>query len=246
MLASELQILRDLPRSEHVVALIGSAEKSDGSVVVLMELLDTSLASLMSNRREDMRLHRMPEWFELDELWAVATGILNGVSHLHTHKCVHRDIKPDNVLLELGPGEAPVRAVLADFGASAASVHSLLATQVGTFQYMAPELQVAKQYDGYLADMYSTGIVLFEWLAGVMRTDSSSFPDDLGSSPKFPAARHEELLEQAAESQGFKHAEVLPRLIGVSNDDAASLLCRSCDRRPARRPGIDAWTALLE
>ena len=83
----------------------------------------------------------------------------------HAHACgiVHRDIKPDNILLE-----PDGRVLVTDFGiARAAREASLTAsgTAIGTPRYMSPEQARAKQVDGR-ADLYALGVVAYECLTG--------------------------------------------------------------------------------
>ncbi|MDO5668809.1 MAG: Stk1 family PASTA domain-containing Ser/Thr kinase [Corynebacterium sp.] len=93
---------------------------------------------------------------------AVMRSVLTGLSVAHSNGLVHRDIKPDNVLIN-----ADHRVKLADFGLVRAATAATTTSQiVGTAAYLSPE-----QVDGSditpASDVYSAGIVLFELLTGV-------------------------------------------------------------------------------
>ena len=95
---------------------------------------------------------------------AVAIGerVARALGHAHRKAVVHRDIKPDNILVD--PSASVVK--VADFGV--ARVEDASATQtgvvLGTPAYMAPE-QLAGAPANPHADLYSLGIVLFELLS---------------------------------------------------------------------------------
>jgi hypothetical protein len=97
----------------------------------------------------------------------VGCSLAGALEHAHARGVVHRDIKPQNVIV---PDEPPagVAAKLTDFGvASLAGEEPLTRTGdvVGTFAYMAPE-QVAAGHVTELADVYGLGVVLYECLSG--------------------------------------------------------------------------------
>ena len=99
--------------------------------------------------------------------------LLDGIGHAHSQGLVHRDLKPDNVMLiDMGGWE---RAKVVDFGlvkligdAEAAMGGAKLTTTglvFGTPAYMAPEQALGRLVDGR-ADLYAAGTILFEMLTG--------------------------------------------------------------------------------
>lgn len=101
---------------------------------------------------------------------AVMRAMLTGLSVAHRRGLVHRDIKPDNILIN---GDSAVK--LADFGLVRAASDSRHSTDqiVGTVAYLSPE-----QVDGteitQASDVYSAGVVLFELLTGTVPFDGET------------------------------------------------------------------------
>jgi serine/threonine-protein kinase len=104
---------------------------------------------------------------------------LAGVGHAHAQGLIHRDLKPDNILLvDMGGWE---RVKIIDFGivklasdvAAAFGAEALTSTGVvfGTPRYMAPEQALGRVVDPR-ADLYAIGIILYEMLAGRPPFDS--------------------------------------------------------------------------
>ena len=93
----------------------------------------------------------------------IMTGVLDGLAAAHASGIVHRDIKPQNVLLT-----ADGRIKVADFGlarAQSAAGHTRAGLLIGTPSYVPPE-QVTGGSAGPGGDVYSAGVMLFELLTG--------------------------------------------------------------------------------
>ena len=96
----------------------------------------------------------------------LAREVADALGYAHAHGVVHRDIKPDNVLLESG------HAVVADFGIArvvpraGSGPLTIVGTSVGTPAYMSPEQAAGESEVDGRSDQYSLACVLFEMLTG--------------------------------------------------------------------------------
>ncbi len=127
----------------------------DGRFYMVMEYVDgQSLKAVIANH----------EPMAIDAAVALVKEIAGALDHAHQRGLIHRDIKPDNIMLD-----AHHRAVLMDFGIARLIIGdgNLTATGmgIGTPTYMAPEQLKALKVGPY-TDVYSLSIVLFELLTG--------------------------------------------------------------------------------
>src|SRR6266849_4041714 len=100
---------------------------------------------------------------------AYVKQVAAALQYAHTHQVIHRDVKPENMLLGTNH-----EVLLSDFGISLFTPsHEQLSTQnmAGTLPYMAPEQIRGKP--SFASDQYALGIVVYEWLCGVRPFEGS-------------------------------------------------------------------------
>ena len=104
----------------------------------------------------------------LPQVFAVMHGVLQALDYAHRHSIVHRDMKPENVLLS-DEGQVKVAdfgiARLTDDSVSPGNTATKTGTTVGTPQYMSPEQVASSKVDGR-SDLYSAGIMFYELVVG--------------------------------------------------------------------------------
>ncbi len=138
----------------HIVPLhfIGS---KDDLVYLVMQAIDGG--SLFDRLEREKRL-------PVEDASRYFSEVASALAHAHKRGVVHRDIKPQNVLLDAESG----RSLVTDFGiARTAEGGSLTATGmvVGTPTYLSPE-QVTGEPSDHRADIYALGVMAYEMLAG--------------------------------------------------------------------------------
>jgi hypothetical protein len=139
----------------NIVAVRDIIEAGGGHYIALEYISGGSLRDLLRGRP-----------LPTPQAFAVMHGLLLALDHAHQNAIVHRDVKPENVMLS-ERGEVKV----ADFGIarltddSATSKATKTGTTVGTPQYMSPEQVTTSKVDGR-SDLYSAGIVCYEVFCG--------------------------------------------------------------------------------
>jgi DNA-binding SARP family transcriptional activator len=141
----------------HILPLFDSGE-AGGRVFFTMPFIEGE--SLRERLRREKRL-------SIDEALRITSEVASALEYAHARRIVHRDVKPENILLSTNG-----HAFVADFGVAYAldGARSAVRTDpgfaVGTLIYMSPEeLDGQRQLDGR-ADQYSLACVLYEMLAG--------------------------------------------------------------------------------
>ena len=137
----------------HIVGVIDAGEDENRPYIVFEYVEGETLKDRIR------RLGRLP----VDESLAYAIEIARALGCAHAHDIVHRDVKPQNVLLD-PEGSAKVT----DFGIARSLRDDGLTADgrvLGTTDYVSPEQALGHDVDGQ-SDIYSLGVVLFEMLTG--------------------------------------------------------------------------------
>lgn len=130
------------------------------------------------------RLQQSGQVIEIRETLAILAQVAEALGYAHRQGIVHRDIKPDNILLRKleqpdRPGEPPLRAIVTDFGLAKlmeGGVHTATGTFMGTLPYMSPEQCLGKDLDGR-SDLYSLGVMMYQLTTGQLPFDIKSPTD---------------------------------------------------------------------
>jgi serine/threonine protein kinase len=150
---------------ENILEVVDAFE-DQGYVVLVMEYVDGPNLARVIQEKMRARGRFLPL-----EVLGLAIPVARGLMHAHKHGVVHRDMKPENILLDQG------RPKIADFGLAryleeTGQRHTTAGHLVGTPLYMAPE-QIAAQAKTYgpACDIYSFGVVLYQMCLGITPFD---------------------------------------------------------------------------
>ncbi|HEY8310056.1 MAG TPA: protein kinase [Gemmatimonadaceae bacterium] len=179
----------------------------DGAYYVTMEYVEgITVRDLI-----DMRGH-----LSVASTLGIAQQLASSLEVAHEQGVIHRDIKPQNMLLD----PDGVLKVM-DFGIARLAQHTSTLTQagmvIGTPAYMAPEQLLAEEVDAR-SDLYAAGVVLYECLTGVLPFEGTS-----------PIALIAKVLHTTPAAPAARDASIPAALSG--------LVMRLLDKEPAERPG---------
>jgi tRNA A-37 threonylcarbamoyl transferase component Bud32 len=200
----------------NIVTVIDRGE-ADGTPFIVFEYVDGKTLDEMVGRRGAL---------PIDEALEIAIASARGLAFAHRHGLVHRDVKPQNILLN-GDREPKVT----DFGIARSLDVKKGVTQTGTVlgtsSYIAPE-QASGDGASVQSDVYSLGVVLFELLTGSVPFEGENFVT--------VAMRH---INEPAPHVASLRPDVPPRLNAAVD--------RALAKNPRDRfPSMDAFAAELE
>ncbi len=149
---------------ENIIEVSDFIENPHGHCFYVMELLKGVDLRTLQQREGALPLQRAV---------AIAIQVCRGLGAAHHAGIVHRDLKPDNIFLVEREGRKDFVKLL-DFGVAklmnakldeALSYTTSAGIAVGTPEYMSPEQALGDSVD-HLADVYATGVILFEMISG--------------------------------------------------------------------------------
>ena len=191
----------------HIVPIY-TVDEREGLVYFVMALVDGETLG--------QRLLREPRP-PTAQVRTILADVADALAYAHSLGVVHRDVKPDNVMLDRATG----RAMVTDFGiARAAAGDSRLTVTgvaIGTPAYMSPEQALGERELDGRSDIYSLGVIGYQMLAG---------------EPPFKAANTPAML--------VKHVSEAPRPLQPRCPDAPAGLVNAISRALAKKPE-DRW-----
>jgi serine/threonine-protein kinase len=185
------------------------------------------------------------------QVFAVMHGVLQALDYAHKHAIVHRDMKPENVLLS---DDGMVK--VADFGIArltddtgVGGTATKTGTTVGTPQYMSPEQVASSKVDGR-SDLYSAGIMFYELVAGEppFTANESDGPFTLMAkhvqAPPKPPSLHRPGLDPGLEEAILKSISKRPEDRFQTGQEFDDVISRIADRlfpgwQRSLEPGAD-------
>ena len=217
-------------RHPNVVGVVDVGETTDGLRYMVMDFAEgDDLATLLNEApmKPERVLH-------------LTKQMLEGLYHAHEAGLIHRDFKPENVIVERDDHGSEIPRIV-DFGIAilreggeSASASGRLTTNglvLGTPHYMAPEQAVADPID-HRIDLFALGIVIYEMLSGKLPFDGSGAE----------VARANLLLDPPLISQRVPYLEVDPLIEAF----ARRLMAKKRDLRPATAKAARELLDLIE
>ncbi|EQB59709.1 cmgc cdk cdk7 protein kinase [Vairimorpha apis BRL 01] len=226
----EIKTLKQI-KNKYILDLIEIYIQND-DIHLVLEYVETDLECIINNKQIFILPSDVKSWMLM---------ILTGVHKLHEKFILHRDIKPNNILVSRSG-----LIKIADFGLSR-SIGSKMTSQVVTRWYRAPELLLgAKQY-GFGVDMWSIGCIFAELMLRVPLFAGESDLEQLNlifkvfGTPKlhsYPSLKDLPGFMEFQEKEGIK----LESLFTAASIDALSLLKKFFIYDPNKR--INTYEAL--
>jgi len=216
-----------------IVRLLGRG-KAGQHVYIAMELIDGESLRTWAHRNRPTA----------QQLAMLLAQVAHALTYAHARAVVHRDLKPDNVLVT-----KDLRTKVLDFGlaglhAEGAQCLTQSNVAMGTANYMAPEQRKDAKRADHKADIYSFGVMTYELLTGELPVGKFPPPSKVvnGLDPRWDA-----LIERCLESNpaGRPHsalelAHALEALAGMAK--AMQLAPRT--RKNTRKSGVWSWLGL--
>ncbi len=197
----------------------------------------------------------------LAEALEISRQISAGLAAAHAKGIVHRDVKPDNVMLTEANGETggPLRAVLMDFGIAKSRDTTLVTrtgTVMGTAAYMSPEQAKGEPVEA-ASDVWAVGVMLYEMLAGkrpfqgdiepaLLYAIVNVDPEPLvGADQKIPESVERVIGKALAKDRVSRYADAADLLVDLDRAAAGEAVKGRRLERRRRGPIVVAATAVM-
>jgi serine/threonine-protein kinase len=216
-----------------IVRLVGRG-KAGGHVFIAMELIEGISLRLWAHKHK-------PTARQLARLLA---QVAHALAYAHARAVVHRDLKPDNVLVTPDHRTKVLDFGLAGLHAEGAECLTQSHVAMGTANYMAPEQRKDAKRADHRADLYSFGVMTYELLTGELPVGRFPPPSKVvaGLDPRWDVLveRCLELEPAARPHSALELAHGLETLAGI----AAAIELAPRTRRKAAKSGIWSWLGL--
>jgi serine/threonine-protein kinase len=205
-------------RSAHTVVIYDFDQTEDGVLYLAMELV----------RGESLQdIQRAQKILPAERCLRILDQVAEALGEAHAKGIVHRDMKPENIMVEEREGEDFVKVldfgiakIVSGDGGKGAPALTAIGQTVGTLEFMSPEQLRGKPLDGR-SDIYALGMVAYEMLAGQLpfkksksTTDVIQFhlqtvpppPSALNAEAEIPAQVDELVQKMCAKSRDDRYA----------------------------------------
>ena len=242
--------------NEHIVEIHDFGVTPENDHFYIMEYLEgQTLASVLAREKVLATMRALH----------VGAQIASALAAAHAAGVIHRDLKPDNIMLMTRLGDHDFVKVL-DFGlakmfaAGSGGVQTAIGVLLGTPQYMSPEACESRRDIDHRTDIYALGILLFQMMTGVLPFDGESMgevlvkqvtalpPGPRGLNPAIPPSVEQILLRCLAKPVDLRFPTM--QALREALLDPEAYLRASPPMAPARSVGpgeapVDAKTVMM-